>query len=94
MQDVPVISRKRRALLTLLGFAGMFLLGYGQISSNLFPLRWSNAYFSEDNAIATLALHPAQNLFDTRRGAEAVKPDCAGGSGGISPHGRMAGPEA
>lgn len=77
LQDVPVISRKRRALLTLLGFAGMFLLGYGQISSNLFPLRWSNAYFSEDNAIATLALHPAQNLFDTRRGAEAVKPDCA-----------------
>lgn len=73
----PVISRKRRALLFLLGFAGMLLLGYGQISSNLFPLRWSNAYFSEDNAIATLALHPAQNLFDTRRGSEAVRPDCA-----------------
>ncbi len=75
--DAPVVSRRRRALISLLGFAGLFLLGYGQISSNLFPLRWSNAYFSEDNAIATLALHPAQNLFDTRRGNEAVKPDCA-----------------
>lgn len=74
--DAPVISRKRRAMLSLLGFVGMFLLGYGQISSNLFPLRWSNAYFSEDKAIATLAIHPAQNLYDTRRGAEAVRPDC------------------
>lgn len=69
------VSRKWRALTTLLALVGLFLVGYGQISSNLFPLRWSNAYFSADNNIALLALNPIQNLYDTRRYGQASPPD-------------------
>lgn len=69
------ISRRRRALLTALALGGLFLMGYGQISSNLFPLRWSNAYFSADNNISLLALNPIQNLYDTRRYGLASPPD-------------------
>lgn len=38
---------------------------YGQITPNMFPLRWSNAYFSQNQHIVALALNPIQNLFDT-----------------------------
>ncbi|MCH5276819.1 MAG: sulfatase-like hydrolase/transferase [Desulfovibrionaceae bacterium] len=69
------VSRARRGLLTLAALIGLFVMGYGQISSNLFPLRWSNAYFSADGNIALLALNPMQNLYDTRHYGEAVPPD-------------------
>lgn len=69
------VSRKSRAAVTVLGLAALFLIGYGQISSNLFPLRWSNAYFSADNNITLLALNPIQNLYDTRRYGKALPPD-------------------
>lgn len=69
------VSRTRRALLTLAALSGLFVMGYGQISSNLFPLRWSNAYFSADSDIALLALNPLQNLYDTRYYGQARPPD-------------------
>lgn len=53
----------------------LFIFGYGQISSNLFPLRWSNAYFSVDKSIALIALNPLQNLYDTRDAVDFVIPD-------------------
>ena len=56
-------------------FVILFLLGYGQISSNLFPLRWSNAFFSVDKNISILALNPIQNLFDTVNAARGTRPD-------------------
>lgn len=71
----PSVSRGQRALITSAALAGLFVMGYGQISSNLFPLRWSNAYFSPDNNIALLAIHPIQNLYDTRRYGKALPPD-------------------
>lgn len=53
----------------------LFVFGYGQISSNFFPLRWSNAYFSVDKSIALIALNPMQNLYDTRKAVDFVIPD-------------------
>lgn len=52
----------------------LFIFGYGQISSNLFPLRWSNAYFSLDKNIALIALNPMQNLYDTQKAVEFIIP--------------------
>lgn len=52
----------------------LFILGYGQISSNLFPLRWSNAYFSIDKNIPLIALNPMQNLYDTRDAVDFIIP--------------------
>lgn len=52
----------------------LFVLGYGQVSSNFFPLRWSNAYFSVDKNIALIALNPMQNLYDTRNAVDFVIP--------------------
>lgn len=68
-------SLRCRIGLTLTALLILFVMGYGQISSNLFPLRWSNAYFSADNNITLLALHPMQNLYDTRRYGKAIPPD-------------------
>ena len=68
-------SRKWRALVTVLSLVMLFVAGYGQISSNLFPLRWSNAYFSSDTNIALLAINPIQNLYDTRNYGKAIPPD-------------------
>lgn len=84
---VPVRRRRQPAGLgqsTSLSFAvvlrfcllfALFILGYGQISSNFFPLRWSNAYFSVDKNIALIATNPMQNLYDTRKSVEFVIPD-------------------
>ena len=68
-------SRKWRALMTVLSLVMLFIVGYGQISSNFFPLRWSNAYFSADKNIAILAVNPIQNLYDTRNYGKAVPPN-------------------
>ena len=70
----PRLGWKRRTGWTLFALVALFLLGYGQISSNLFPLRWSNAYFSTNPNLATLALNPIQNLWDTYSFSGA-KPD-------------------
>jgi len=53
----------------------LFCMAYGQISSNFFPLRWSNAYFSPNRDIVLLGLNPVQNLYDSISGQKAVKPD-------------------
>jgi len=69
------VSRKWRALVTLCTLVMLFIVGYGQVSSNLFPLRWSNAYFSADGNVTLLALNPVQNLYDTRNFGKAVPPN-------------------
>ncbi|HIU17764.1 MAG TPA: sulfatase-like hydrolase/transferase [Candidatus Avidesulfovibrio excrementigallinarum] len=56
-------------------FVCLFLMAYGQISSNFFPLRWSNAYFSVNKDMVLLALNPIQNLYDTVHSMQVVKPD-------------------
>lgn len=71
----PKLGWKRRAGWTAFAFVGLFLLAYGQISSNLFPLRWSNAYFSTNPNMATLALNPIQNLRDTFKSSRGTRPD-------------------
>ncbi|MBQ4132160.1 MAG: sulfatase-like hydrolase/transferase [Desulfovibrionaceae bacterium] len=67
----PTRTNAPRAALTW--FAGLLifaLAAYGQISSNFFPLRWSNAYFSPNMTLAALALNPVQNLYDTFKSAQ------------------------
>ncbi len=53
----------------------LFVAGYGQISSNFFPLRWSNAYFTVNRDLVLLGLNPVQNLYDTARNMRVVRPD-------------------
>ncbi len=66
----PIIypSSTRRRILNI---GAAFLLFawavYGQLDISLFPLRWSNAYFSSNQQVTALALNPAQNLYDTGR---------------------------
>jgi phosphoglycerol transferase MdoB-like AlkP superfamily enzyme len=69
------IGKWRRAGLTLAALLALFVMGYGQVSSNLFPLRWSNAYFCADNNISLLAVNPIQNIWDTRNFGKAIPPD-------------------
>ena len=71
----PRLGWKARTGWTVFAFVALFLLAYGQISSNFFPLRWSNAYFSTDPNMATLALNPIQNLRDTFKSARGTRPD-------------------
>lgn len=68
------ISLRAALFLRLCTLVLLFILGYGQISSNLFPLRWSNAYFSVDKNIALIALNPMQNLYDTRDAVDFAIP--------------------
>ena len=68
-------NKWRRIGLSLAALVALLVMGYGQISSNLFPLRWSNAYFCADNNISLLAVNPIQNLYDTRNFGKAVPPD-------------------
>ena len=53
------------ALRFVVGLLVTFVAVYGQITPNMFPLRWSNAYFSQNQHIVALALNPVQNLYDT-----------------------------
>ena len=55
----------------------LFLMAYGQLSSNLFPLRWSNAYFSPNRHLVLLALNPVQNLYDSYLALRSIQPDMA-----------------
>ena len=74
-KPTPRLGWKARTGWTVFAFAALFLLAYGQISSNLFPLRWSNAYFSTNPNMATLALNPIQNLRDTFKSSRGTRPD-------------------
>lgn len=51
----------------LCGFLIFAIAAYGQLSTNYFPLRWSNAYFSTNAYVTALGLNPVQNLYDTYR---------------------------
>lgn len=62
----PISSRVRRAMLAS-GFVALFALGlYGKWS--WYPLRWSDAYFTNHEAVAALALNPVLFLWDTLDG--------------------------
>lgn len=65
----PHWSAPGKILAWLFGFLVCFWAAYGQVSSNFFPLRWSNAYFTPDPTLIALGLNPVQNLFDTYRAA-------------------------
>lgn len=60
-------SKKTAALGWICGFLIFAVSAYGQISTNYFPLRWSQAYFTTNADITAIALNPAQNLYDTYR---------------------------
>ncbi len=68
-------SRKRRLAWSAALFVLLFVMGYGQIGSNLFPLRWSNAFFSPNRDLTALALNPIQNLRDTMVVNRSTQPD-------------------
>lgn len=61
----PYPTKKRAALAWVAGLFLCTLTIFGQISTNFFPLRWSQAYFSQSPHITALALNPLQNLYDT-----------------------------
>ena len=65
---IPVRVTPRRSR-RIAGFMGGFLFFalavYGQINSSLFPLRWSNAFFTTQEAIIALGLNPVQSIYDT-----------------------------
>ncbi len=65
------ISGLRRVRNFLLCFIVLGLVGFGQISTNLFPLRWSHAYFSGNPNVTALALNPIQNIIDTYKSVKA-----------------------
>ena len=63
----PHWSTPGKILAWFCGFLICFWAAYGQVSSNFFPLRWSNAYFTPNPTLIALGLNPVQNLFDTYR---------------------------
>lgn len=71
----PPLGWKKRTAWSLATFLLGFLMVYGQLSVNLFPLRWSNAYFSVNRNLVLLALNPVQNLRDTLHTIDEVPPD-------------------
>lgn len=68
-------SPKRRLAWSAALFVLFFVMGYGQLSTNLFPLRWSNAFFSPNRDLTALALNPIQNLRDTLVINRSTQPD-------------------
>lgn len=71
----PARGWRRRTGLSLAVFALCFLMAYGQLSSNFFPLRWSDAYFSVNKDLTLLALNPIQNLRDSAHSMHGTPPD-------------------
>lgn len=65
---LPVLVSPRRSR-RILGFLGglifLTLAVYGQVNSSLFPLRWSNAFFTTEESLIALGLNPVQSLYDT-----------------------------
>lgn len=47
------------------GFIIFALAVYGQLNASLFPLRWSNAFFTTNDTVIALGLNPIQSLYDT-----------------------------
>ncbi len=74
-RPTPALGWKRRAGLSVAMFALCFLMAYAQLSSNLFPLRWSDAYFSVNKDLTLLALNPIQNLRDSAHSMHGTPPD-------------------
>ncbi len=74
-RPTPPLGWKKRTGLSLAVFTLCFLMAYAQISSNLFPLRWSNAYFSVNKDMAILALNPVQNLRDSAHSMRGIPPN-------------------
>ena len=71
----PHPSGRRRALGFALGFLVFALAVYGRVGS-LYPLRWSNAFFSTHEGVICLGLNPIQLLYDTTGVApEACSPE-------------------
>lgn len=66
----PCSGKKIAVANWLAAFTVFAWAAYGQVSSNLFPLRWSNAYFSPNPAVTALGLNPVQNLYDTYRASQ------------------------
>lgn len=58
-------SKWKRAAGFACGFVVFALAVYGQINASLFPLRWSNAFFTTNDAVIALGLNPVQSLYDT-----------------------------
>lgn len=58
-------GRRKRAAGFACGFLLFALAVYGQLNASLFPLRWSNAFFTPNEVITALALNPVQSLYDT-----------------------------
>jgi len=71
-QVTPALGFWRRAGVSFVAFFFVFLIGYGQIASNLLPLRCSDAYFSPSTDLATLALNPVLNLIGTQSAPPTV----------------------
>lgn len=66
--SIPVRVNPRRSR-RILGFSGglifLFLAIYGQLNASFFPLRWSNAFFTTEEAVVALGLNPVQSIYDT-----------------------------
>ena len=65
---IPVLAApgmKRRAAGFVAGFLIFAFCVYGQLNASLFPLRWSYAYFTTEEAVIALGLNPVQSLYDT-----------------------------
>ena len=58
-------SKWKRAAGFVCAFLVFALAVYGQINPSLFPLRWSNAFFTTNDALVALGLNPVQSLYDT-----------------------------
>lgn len=65
---IPVavsLRRSRRILGFACGLVFLFLAIYGQLNSSFFPLRWSNAFFTTEEALIALGLNPVQSIYDS-----------------------------
>ena len=55
----------RRIAGFLCGFIIFALAVYGQLDASFYPLRWSSAFFTTNEAVTALGLNPIQSLYDT-----------------------------
>ena len=74
----PDPSILRRGLALFVSFLLFGAIVLGQLNFSFVPLRWSNAYFSTNDAIVALGLNPLQSFYDTRRAhSQAFSPEKA-----------------
>lgn len=65
---IPVLVSPRWSRRVPGFFCGLIFFAlavYGQVNASLFPLRWSNAFFTTEEAFIALGLNPVQSLYDT-----------------------------